>query len=213
MSVDEALLATPGPPTLRLYSWSSEALSLGWFQRVADFAPLLQLHPLLTVVRRVTGGGAIHHQPGEITFALVVEASLLPASVPESYRRIHDAVIAALASLAFAARYPGPALCFATTSPLDLVDPAGRKVLGSAQRRSRGRVLHQACLPLRPPGLTPATASIPCARDELEPRLVTAIAAALDLVPEPGALTAEEAAGAARLLTRRRSDPSFAPRR
>ena len=38
MGVDEALLALATVPTLRLYGWSPHAVSLGYFQRYADFA-------------------------------------------------------------------------------------------------------------------------------------------------------------------------------
>jgi lipoate-protein ligase A len=132
-------------------------------------------------------------------------------------------VIAALALLPFAARYPtrsatparaappGASLCFAATSPLDLVDSAGRKVLGSAQRRTGNRVLHQGCLPLRPAASTPAAAALLRSRADVEPLLVTAIAAALGLAPYSGSLTPEEDAQAARLAALRRIDPHFPP--
>jgi lipoate-protein ligase A len=209
MAIDEALLSVPGPPTLRLYGWSREAISLGWFQRPEDFAPLLtRSGDSPTLVRRVTGGAAIHHDD-EITLALVLPSSLLPASVAASYRLLHDAVIAALARLSLKVRYPehptparaaprGPSLCFDTATAHDLVDAEGRKVLGSAQRRSRGRVLHHSSLPLRPARLTLKSGALFRRRDDVEPLLVEEIAAALGLVPHAGALTAEEEAAAAR---------------
>src|SRR5687767_3257812 len=94
MAVDDALLQLAQAPTLRLYGWAPHAVSLGWFQRFHDFA---DLPPQTVIVRRATGGGAIHHGD-EITFALIVDAALLPTDVAASYRLLHDAAIGALAA-------------------------------------------------------------------------------------------------------------------
>ena len=92
MALDEALLQTPGPPTLRLYGWSPPGLSLGYFQAASDFEAVPGDH---VVVRRITGGGAIYHAD-EITFALTADANVLPGNVPASYELIHNAVATAL---------------------------------------------------------------------------------------------------------------------
>ena len=66
MGLDEALLLEGGDaPILRLYTWRPAALSLGYFQRHADVAALSSCD---AVVRRMTGGGAIHHE-GEHTLS------------------------------------------------------------------------------------------------------------------------------------------------
>lgn len=96
MAIDEALLRGGGLPSLRLYGWQPHAVSLGYFQKVDDFADL----PIDTViVRRSTGGGAIHHGD-EITFALTLDANLLPKDLDQSYVLLHDAVRAALSTSA-----------------------------------------------------------------------------------------------------------------
>ena len=228
MSVDEALLQVGGPPTLRLYGWSPHAVSLGWFQRLADFADL----PADTVVvRRLTGGGAIHHGD-ELTFALVLDADRLPRDVASSYALVHDALIAALtevgvdserlaAGKAPAAR-PGTRWCFAVPGRDDLVTPAG-KLLGSAQRRvsrPRPRVLHHGSLVLRRPELTPFVAAVDDSgtldvdrRQRLQSAVIDRLAAALDLTPQPGSLGADERALAAQLATQRYGNPAFTGQR
>ena len=50
---------TSAPPTVRFYSWRPDTLSLGYFQRFED-VPRRASAPA-RVVRRITGGGAIHH--------------------------------------------------------------------------------------------------------------------------------------------------------
>src|SRR6188768_1525357 len=92
MAVDEALLALAALPTLRLYRWWPHAVSLGWFQRAEDFA---DLPPGTPIVRRLTGGGAIHHGD-ELTFSLAIDARWLPRDVAASYRLLHLAAVDAL---------------------------------------------------------------------------------------------------------------------
>lgn len=224
MAVDEALLQRAAGPTLRLYGWSPHAVSLGYFQKWADFADLAATTP---IVRRLTGGGAIHHGD-EVTFTLVVDATLLPNDVAASYSLLHDAAIAALADVdVTATRHPAGPLagarpterwCFALPGRDDVVTPAG-KLLGSAQRRvrtPRPRVLHHGSLVLRRPNLTPFVAAIEdstrCDGD-LVPRLhralTTRIGKALQLEPERGDLADDERSLAAELSVTRYRDPTF----
>jgi hypothetical protein len=205
MALDEALLEGDAPPTLRLYGWSPAAVSLGRFQDAAAFAGCG-----LPVVRRITGGGAIHHDR-EITFALIADAHWLPGAVADSYELVHGAFARALravgiptgrpaASFAGCAR-PAQAWCFAQPACFDLVTPAGGKLLGSAQRRvrrPRPRVLHHGSLPLERPALTPGCGAIADLRDpggleaELTARIAAELAGALGLVAGDGALTDAE---------------------
>ena len=168
MAVDEALLACATVPTLRLYGWRPPAISLGRFQgRREDIAPLLAAG--LPVVRRITGGGAIVHWH-EVTYSLVLPEDhplIAGRQITESYAAIHAPVQVALLSLGVAASArpvmpqggPDPLLCFERTTALDLV-AAGAKLVGSAQRRTRGRVLQHGSLILAPNPFQPATASL-----------------------------------------------------
>jgi len=177
MALDEALLSSSdAPPTLRFYTWRPEAVSLGWFQRWSELEPLVAGR---AAVRRATGGGAIHHAE-ELTFSIAAAADhpLYRGEVRESYERVHAALAAALARLGVRAALrrdarvasdrPGSPMCFHESTPLDLVWD-GRKGVGSAQRRTGGRVLHHGSIKLgetpleegiatlhgRAPGLSP----------------------------------------------------------
>jgi lipoate-protein ligase A len=214
MAVDDALLQRATEPTLRLYGWWPHAVSLGWFQRFAEFA---DLPPGTPIVRRRTGGGAIHHGD-ELTFALVLPADLLPRDVAASYVLLHDAIRAALADCGIAcerldaghAPTPRPITrwCFAEPGRDDLVTARG-KLLGSAQRRVQTpspRVLHHGSLVVSTPALTPFVAAIADARavdatlrDQLADRLVHHFARVLALEPRPGTLTTDETALARQL--------------
>lgn len=224
MAVDEALLERAAAPTLRLYGWSPHAVSLGYFQRFADFADLAAT---TAIVRRLTGGGAIHHGD-ELTFALAVDAHLLPADIAASYALVHDAAIAALAECGIVSRRlttgeppaarPGSRWCFAEPGRDDVVTDAG-KLLGSAQRRvrqPRARVLHHGSLVLQRPALTPFVAAAADQRSvdaPLRAHLAAAFAdrlsRALDLVLTPGALEPAETTLATALRRERYEDPAF----
>jgi lipoate-protein ligase A len=227
MALDEALLLGGGPPVLRLYQWQPHAMSLGYFQ---ESAPFRALPDSLPIVRRLTGGGAILHGE-ELTFSVVVDAELLPRHIEDSYVLLHDAVLSALRGVGVpserlrtghaAAPRGAAAWCFQEPGRGDLVTPAGRKLLGSAQRRvnkPRPRVLHHGSLVLRAPELTPFCGSVADAQDPdavlpaLRRSVIAGIAAALDLRPCPGVPTAEEAGLADRLRTRY-LDPAFTFRR
>jgi lipoyl(octanoyl) transferase len=224
MAVDEALLLLAEVPTLRLYGWQPHAVSLGYFQRLADFADVPAATP---IVRRLTGGGAIHHGD-EITFSLAVDATGLPPAVADSYRVLHDAAIVALAQNGITSHRidrgeppgarPSHRWCFAAPGRDDVVTARG-KLLGSAQRRvrqPRARVLHHGSLVVHRPALTPFVGALADAAAWTEPaaaavrdRLVAELARALALRPEPGALTAAERAAAERLVVERYDNPAF----
>src|SRR5436853_6360127 len=116
MGLDEALLENPeSPPTLRFYSWKPDTLSLGYFQKFADVPAAAgdPDHPGRkpgAVVRRLTGGGAIHHTR-ELTFSIVVplDHRQYRGSITDSYARVHAAIRAALTETGVVSGLPGTA--------------------------------------------------------------------------------------------------------
>ena len=168
MGLDEALLESgESPPTVRFYSWSPDTLSLGWFQRLADVPGAARAG---AVVRRLTGGGAIHHVR-ELTFSLATSAAdpLYRGPVAESYVRVHRAIVAALAEVGVRAELrggrdlasdrEGTGMCFHASTALDVVWNE-RKGVGSAQRRRHGRVLHHGSIKIASSPLEGSIATI-----------------------------------------------------
>jgi lipoate-protein ligase A len=109
------------------------------------------------LVRRPTGGRAILHTD-ELTYSIALPASDPRAAggVVESYRRLSEGLLAGLRRLGVEAvqargqRKPASdlrAICFETPSDYEIT-AGGRKLVGSAQRRSRGKVLQHGTLPL-----------------------------------------------------------------
>jgi lipoate-protein ligase A len=162
MGLDEALLKgvdaeLRSVPTLRLYTWQPDAISLGYFQAFDDVAAAKGHRQ---VVRRLTGGGAIHHHAGELTFSITLDAKdpAYAGSVPASYERTHEAIIAALLSVGVPgvcmrrsepslSDVQGTGMCFHESTPQDISwtsagEAHSRKGVGTAQRRTGGRILH-----------------------------------------------------------------------
>ncbi|WP_328996895.1 lipoate--protein ligase family protein [Kribbella sp. NBC_01245] len=138
MALDEVLAEEVGngerPPTLRVWEWASNAVIVGSFQSLRNEVDLegAAKHNV-TVVRRISGGGAMFVEPGNtITYSLYVPESLVSGlSFVESYAFLDDWVIGALNELGIAATY----------QPInDITSPAG-KIAGAAQKRFAGGAL------------------------------------------------------------------------
>jgi lipoate-protein ligase A len=140
MALDEVLAEQVGSgeraPTLRIWEWASNAVIIGSFQSLANEVDLAGAakHDV-TVVRRISGGGAMFVEPGNtITYSLYVPESLVSGlSYIDSYAFLDDWVVGALNELGIAATY----------QPInDITSPAG-KIAGAAQKRfAGGAVLH-----------------------------------------------------------------------
>jgi lipoyl(octanoyl) transferase len=164
----EAVAARPaadGGGVLRLYRWARPTLSLGRNQAargVYDAAAAASLG--IDIVRRPTGGMAVLHDR-ELTYAVAVPVGAL-GSPRETYVAINRALVAGLRRLGVvAAVAPGPdaargedgggaggggaaaggaarleGACFRVAAPGE-VQVAGRKLVGSAQRRDGSALL------------------------------------------------------------------------
>ena len=158
MAIDEALYrcADPGtPPVLRFYTWQRPTLSLGYFQdyKTVVWEPFL-VHNKIDVVRRITGGRAVlHHR--EVTYAIVAPLTdrFANQSLQETYQLIAAALRWALQQLglthsAIVSQHSSSAAqkesrlpqCFVAVSKYEISDGL-KKVIGSAQKRSRDRFL------------------------------------------------------------------------
>lgn len=158
MAADELLLeqAQQGQLALRLYGWTPATLSLGYFQPAAERL----MNPgwaRLPWVRRTTGGGAIHHDEGEVTYGLALPPALAKRhGHAEWHVRLHELMTKMLRTRGVAAEMVGGArprpseldfLCFVVPQPGDVV-LAGRKIIGGAQRLRGGALLqHGSILP------------------------------------------------------------------
>jgi lipoyltransferase/lipoate-protein ligase len=137
MAVDRAILVVNSegkvPPTVRFYGWNPSAISIGYFQSLADEVDIAACERLgVDYVRRITGGGAVFHE-SELTYSIVIPESHpeIPKNIMKSYGRICGAIMKGLNHLGIESEY----------APINDVVTGGRKISGNAQTRKLETVL------------------------------------------------------------------------
>ncbi|MCY3713023.1 MAG: biotin/lipoate A/B protein ligase family protein [Gemmatimonadetes bacterium] len=174
MAVDEALLDTcrrdaggtdadrrdAEMMVLRIYSWCPPAVSIGYGQEAEKEIDPRQCDRYgIDLVRRITGGRAVLHDQ-ELTYSLVAPEShpALGGRSGVMLRAVSEALVETLKHFDIPAEPAmegrcGPGgnddVCFTATGRYEIT-VAGRKLAGSAQRRSRGVVLQHGSLLLGP---------------------------------------------------------------
>lgn len=143
------------PPTLRLYGWGRPTLSIGRYQDSFSEVNLERCRDLeIPVVRRPTGGKAVLHEK-ELAYSVAVPANHpgLSGNIRENIKAIGLALLLGLQNLGVknAVLNPGkkfgrdgraglaPA-CFASLNHFEIL-VAGKKLVGSAAKRTRGAFL------------------------------------------------------------------------
>ncbi|MEH2362368.1 lipoate--protein ligase family protein [Nostoc sp.] len=143
------------PSTLRFYTWSPPAISLGYHQRQYPeyWQHLTWQGQKLDLVRRPSGGRAVLHQ-GDLTYAVITSG--LTGNRLQVYERICEFLIQGWRSLGVELDYGTAGRgyihnpnCFGTATSADLVLPDGGKLIGSAQLRRDGAILQHGSIRLR----------------------------------------------------------------
>jgi lipoate-protein ligase A len=144
------------PPTLRFYTWSPVAISLGYHQhRYPEFWQGLtwQGKPI-ELVRRPSGGRAVLHQ-GDLTYAVI--GSGFASNRTRAYEEICQVLIEGMRSLNIPLYYGQAGRsyrhnpnCFGTATVADLITEEGIKLIGSAQLRRDNAVLQHGSIRLAP---------------------------------------------------------------
>ena len=147
METDARLLAEHCPgddPILRLYRWSPWAVTYGYHQAPDTFDVAAAADRGWDVVRRPTGGRAILHAQ-ELTYAVVGTSpcALFGDTLHQTYTTINRALMKFLRELGLSPEVSAGesleeargAVCFQTAGRHE-VTVGGRKIIGSAQRRS-----------------------------------------------------------------------------
>lgn len=138
MALDEAIARLVGqeiiPPTLRLYGWWPRAVSIGYFQEVIDVVDIeFCKNQGIEIVRRITGGGAVIHTEGELTYSFIVkdDGSVISKDIEESYKQICSPIVETLKKFGLNAKF----------RPINDIEIEGRKISGNAQTRRFGAIL------------------------------------------------------------------------
>ncbi len=160
MAVDEHLFESldgGGETVVRFYRWARPTASLGYSQDVAKAIDLeLCRKQGIDVVRRPTGGKLVLHDR-EITYSVCsTDSSIFSSTLADSYRLISKALVRGLERMGLDAALAGPPPqsyrrgvmpCFSFPAR-DEIEIGGRKVVGSAQKRTGARFLQHGSIPL-----------------------------------------------------------------
>ncbi|MDR0291485.1 MAG: hypothetical protein LBI01_01630 [Elusimicrobium sp.] len=151
----DAALSGGGSCFLRFYNWGGlpPAATFGYAQFFSDvkkeFGSKNFKGPF---TRRPTGGGVVYHED-DLTFSLIFRSSSPRAA--QIYEMLHGAInaqirgglVGATAKEAYAPRVGGVAgICFSNPVENDILDAAGKKILGGAIRKFGNTVLYQGSL-------------------------------------------------------------------
>jgi lipoate---protein ligase len=160
MAIDRWLLeqhlSGQHPPSVRFYTWSPPAISLGYHQyKYPEYwQDLVWQGQKLDLVRRPTGGRAVLHQ-GDLTYAVVISG--LSGNRIQAYQKICEFLIQGWRQLGVDLHYGSAGRgyihnpnCFGTATSADLVTADGCKLIGSAQLRRGGAILQHGSMRLQP---------------------------------------------------------------
>ena len=151
MAADRALLRVcgegPATPTLRLYGWERPTLTTGYAQNPAQEVDLetCRVHGIERVSRPTGGRALLHWQ--ELTYSLSapIPHPRFPSTLMGSFAAISRALLVSLARLGIdhaavavpeKASHAEAGSCFASLNHYEIA-VAGKKLVGSAQRRTR----------------------------------------------------------------------------
>lgn len=161
MAVDDYFfqLLTDTPKTyLRFYSWKNPTVSLGYSQKRREVVNEDYCREQgIDIVRRITGGKLVLHSK-EVTYCICSsDRELFTNTINESYKRISKALISGLKAMGMApylAETSNPAYlkgnlpCFSYPAK-DEIKIAGKKIIGSAQKRIGDKFLQHGSIPLK----------------------------------------------------------------
>ena len=145
-------------PRFRVWTYRDPSIVLGCSQRARQADAAARLPPGMDIMVRPSGGGAVLTGPWMVSasVALPLAHPWVQGRLPESYRALGQLHVDVLAELGVTARalpeaqvpvaneQLGPVVgwaCYGSLAPWEVVDTAGRKLVGLAQRRQRAGVL------------------------------------------------------------------------
>ncbi len=142
LALEEALFETAraeGEDSLRIWT-NDRAVVIGRSQGAASEVDASAARDLgIPVLRRLSGGGAVYHYPGNLNVSLYLKDGRPLGGVAEAFARLGGTLARGLAAF-------GPGVTLAENSLL--ID--GRKVGGAAQARRGASLLYHATLLLEP---------------------------------------------------------------
>jgi len=180
MAFDEWMLsrvhAEPGSVYLRFYSWLPGAITFGYNQRQETALDFMQAGDT-PIIRRITGGRAIYHDPSEFTYAVALnplnlENQRLIGTLSETSGALAAILVHFLTGLGIQAAFVQrssrdnarpdffhKAPCFASKAKYELM-MGENKIIASAQKRLNGSLLQHGSIKIN--GVVPHPALSGC---------------------------------------------------
>ncbi len=166
MAADSRMLeltARDGNAHLRLYTWDPPAVSLGCTQKVQGILDVeaLQRDGVEWVLRPTGGRPVLHAQDLTYSIAFPADSDVFGKSIRESYRVVAQCLKTGLALAGIACdthdsdldaalvRREGKLPCFLAPNREEIM-AGGRKLMGSAQKRTNTSVLQHGSIPIGP---------------------------------------------------------------
>lgn len=156
-SIAQSVRSSTQPPTLRIYGWIRQSVSIGAFQKISDISIEYCRAKKIPIVRRPTGGRAILHGD-ELTYSFsALTEGPFSQNLLSTYKIIGKAFFLAFQYCGLnvqmrSTRNSGENLtknpaCFSASSLGEIcIDQI--KIIGSAQKRWPGAFLQQGSMPL-----------------------------------------------------------------
>jgi len=147
MAEDAALIELTSEPTLRLYTWNPRAVSIGYFQSIADEVnEEFCRENNIDVVRRMTGGGAVFHDE-ELTYSFICPLSTWyemtegkGRNVRETFEIVCNCIALSLKDLGLNAKFAG------INDVVVGEEGKEKKISGNAQTRKKQSLLQHGTL-------------------------------------------------------------------
>ncbi len=147
-------------PVLKLYSWLPPAISIGYNQNIQNInKDLLETYGI-DIVRRPTGGRAVFHCC-ELTYSVIIPRNipLFNSGIHKLYYIISKALVNGLQRYGISAeiernkpgnnsREDNVLKCFESTARFEIKNN-GKKIVGSAQRRTSNAILQHGSIALQ----------------------------------------------------------------
>ncbi|MGB4015633.1 MAG: lipoate--protein ligase [Bacilli bacterium] len=135
LALEETLLKSETAPDMLVWLWQNRpAVIIGRHQNAREEVNIAAIRKRgIDVVRRISGGGAVYHDSGNVNFTFIAPAR---GKGEELFRRFTEPVIDALRSLGVPAEFTGRN---------DIV-AGGKKISGNAQAYYRDRMFHHGTL-------------------------------------------------------------------
>lgn len=135
---------------LRFYTWREPTYSYG-YRQTAEKLP----DKNIPAVQRLTGGGIVLHQPGELTYCFVAPKKYFPENIMASCLKLSVPFVTALQAVGIPAEIAGRSGeencvdddCFARPATYEIL-AKGVKILGSAQKRGAAALLQHGAFKL-----------------------------------------------------------------